>query len=115
VPFTPSVRNAIEEELQRAEQARQLGLEGRARVCARRATGLALRAFFEIGDEGVNTSVIPLLQRLRDSQDVPEAIRRVAEHLLTRVTPEFTLPFQADLIAEARWLINELENLKRTE
>jgi len=115
MPFSPALRNAIEEELKHAEQARSLGLEGRARVCARRAAGLALRAFWGMEDESGNTSVIPLLQRLRNAQDMPEPMRRVAEHLLARVTPEFTLPFQADLIAETRWLIDELENLKRTE
>lgn len=111
--FTPSTRAAIERELAQAEKARQAGNEGRARVCARRAVGLALRAFWDKDDLPQSSSVIPLLERLREDPTLPEALRHTANHFLIRVTPDFRLPIEADLLAEARWLITELERLQK--
>jgi hypothetical protein len=73
-----------------------------------------LRAFWDEND--LHTpSVIPLLQRLQEAEALPQALREVAGHFLMRVTPEFILPLDIDLLAEARWLIDELERLKSTE
>lgn len=112
--FTREVKAAIGRELEQGERARSTGNEGQARVCARRAVGIALRAFW---DEGVSTtpSVIPLLQRLQATVSLPQALREVAGHFLMRVTPEFNLPLEVDLLAEARWLIDELERIKSME
>lgn len=113
--FTPSLRAAIEQELAQAEKARRAGNEGLARVCARRAVGLALRAFWDKDEQTQSSSVIPLFERLRESKALPEALRQAADHFLMRVTPEFRLPVDVDLVAEARWLIAELERLHTTE
>ena len=37
-------------------------------------------------------------------------VKVVTEHLLMRVDEDFKLPVEADLIAEATWLIDYLEN-----
>ncbi|WP_322805411.1 hypothetical protein [Thermanaerothrix sp.] len=112
--FPPEVKAAIARELEQGERARRAGNEGQARVCARRAVGIALRAFWDEND--LHTpSVIPLLQRLQEAEALPQALREVAGHFLMRVTPEFILPLDIDLLAEARWLIDELERLKSTE
>ncbi|WP_299024579.1 hypothetical protein [uncultured Thermanaerothrix sp.] len=113
--FTPSLRAAIEQELAQAERARQAGNEGQARVCARRAVGLALQAFWDKDEQTESSSVIRLFERLRESETLPEALRQAADHFLMRVTPEFRLPVDVDLVAEARWLITELERLHTTE
>lgn len=112
--FPPEVKAAIIRELEQGERARGAGNEGQARVCARRAVGIALRAFWD-EDVSHTPSVIPLLQRLQETETLPQALREVAGHFLMRVTPEFRLPLDVDLLAEARWLVNELERLKFVE
>ncbi|MCX8024191.1 MAG: hypothetical protein N3A60_03195 [Thermanaerothrix sp.] len=112
--FTPEVKAAITRELEQGERARSAGNEGQARVCARRAVGIALRAFWD-EDASHTPSVIPLLQRLQETKSLPQALREIAGHFLIRVTPEFRLPVDVDLLAEARWLVNELERIKSAE
>ncbi|MDT8897433.1 hypothetical protein QYE77_04075 [Thermanaerothrix sp. 4228-RoL] len=112
--FGPEVKAAIVRELEQGERARNAGNEAQARVCARRAVGIALRAFWD-EDASYTPSVIPLLQRLQETKSLPQSLRNVAEHFLMRVTPEFRLPVDVDLLAEARWLVEELERLKSAE
>lgn len=105
-------RAQFEAELARAEQARAAGNEGMARVCARRAAGVALRAFFL--DHGLpvpSSSAMDILEQLRSDPGFAPEVRAVAEHLLQRVNPEYQLPIQADLLAETRWLIATLQDL----
>jgi hypothetical protein len=99
----------IESELENAERARLAGNEGRARVCARRAAGIAARDF--LARHGVrlhNTSAYVALQTLAEFPGLSADLRTAAIHLTTRVTDEFTLPINADLIADARQLIGGL-------
>ncbi|RPI33238.1 MAG: hypothetical protein EHM70_06640 [Chloroflexota bacterium] len=49
-----------------------------------------------------------LLRYLHSLPDVSPAVRETAEHFLARITPDHTLPVDADLVAEARWLAQEL-------
>lgn len=100
---------AIETELENAERARLAGNEGRARVCARRAAGIAARDFLtRHGTRLHNTSAYVALQTIVDYPGLALDLRAAAVHLTTRVTDEFTLPMQADLIADARKLIGGL-------
>ena len=96
-------------ELAAAEKARSAGFEGRARVSARRAAGIAVRSY--LGNRGIppgTTSAFDILRVLRDEHDTPDEIRQVIDHLLMRVNEDFQLPAQVDLIAETRWLIQIL-------
>ncbi len=100
----------IEVELQNAERARLAGNEGRARVCARRAAGIAARNFLarhalRLRDRSAYTA----LQALAEYPGLAPELRIASLHLVTRVTVEFTLPVDADLIADARKLIGGLE------
>jgi hypothetical protein len=100
----------IAAELEKAELARRLGNEGRARVCARRAAGAAARAFLARHDVPYrNTSAYAALQTLAEFPGLAPELRLAAEHLTTRLTPAFTLPMEADLIADARKLIGGLD------
>lgn len=86
--------------------------EGRARVCARRAAGIAARAYLtRKGIQVPSMSACDLLNLLRENLDLPPDKRLMVERLTTRVDEEFNLPFDADLVAEARilcgWLMNE--------
>jgi hypothetical protein len=110
--FRPEVKIRIEEELVRAEAARSQGLEGRARVCARRAAGAAIRAYLETrGLEPPGPSVMDLLAYLQNLPDSSDEIRQISERLQTRVDEDHSLPFSADLLAEVRRLIEILEEI----
>lgn len=99
----------IKAEFDRAEQARAKGNEGQARVCARRAAGIAIREYFTSNGINIpNTSAYDLLNLLKEDSLLPSELKLVTEHLTVRVTEEFKLPVNADLIAEARLLCNWL-------
>lgn len=105
----------LRDELERAESARGNGKEGMARVLARRAAGIVaveyLRSKGEIVEAG---SAYDQLIRLTADPSIDEETRERVEHFLLRVTTDFILPIQVDLIADARWLASRLvqtENL----
>ncbi len=96
-------------EFDRAEEARRAGNEGQARVCARRAAGIAIREY--LGRRGLparNPSAYELLGLIADLPDAPPDARQAAVMLTLRVTEEFTLPVDADLLEEARRLCKAL-------
>jgi hypothetical protein len=100
----------IQAELEKAERARLAGNEGRARVCARRAAGNAARGF--LTRHGVilrNSSAYTALQVLAEYPALAPDLRIAAVHLTTRLTPDFTMPVDADLISDARKLIGGLD------
>ena len=109
--FSQRVKNAIKLEIDRALTARENNLEGRARVCSRRAAGYAIRAYLE--ERGVDTpdiSALALIRQLDDLTGVQPQVKVATEHLLMRVDEDFKLPIEADLIKEAIWLVDYLEN-----
>ncbi|MGH2523812.1 MAG: hypothetical protein ACRDH2_15005, partial [Anaerolineales bacterium] len=68
------MNEAIEKELARAQEAREAGNEGQARVCARRAAGLAIRAWYQQRDgPGWGGDAMKQLGRLQADERVPEA------------------------------------------
>jgi len=102
----------INNEFERAAQARLKGNEGQARVCARRAAGIAIRDYFSRkGTRIRSASAYDLLNLLKEDPRLPLPLKLVAEHLTVRVTEEFKLPVEADLVAEASqlctWLLNQ--------
>jgi len=108
--FQPEVLLKIEQELSRGESARQQGLEGRARVCARRAAGIAARAYLESrGLPLPGTSVMDLLACLQSLPGLSPGIQQAVEHLLTRVNESCELPPEIDLLAIVRRLVHELQ------
>lgn len=101
---------AIEQELEKAEQARARGNEGQARVCARRAAGLAARDYFtRRGEQPRSASAYDVLRLLAEDPALPVPLREYAAHLTLRVDEQFKLPPGIDLIAEARALCAGLE------
>lgn len=95
----------MQEEFDRAEQARAAGNEGRARVCARRAAGIAAREYLERRGQAIRTpSAYDLIKLLVEDSSLPLNLRTAAAHLTLRVDEEFKLPADVDLIAEAREL-----------
>ena len=99
----------IQAEFKRAEEARARGNEGQARVCARRAAGIAVREYFmRQGIRPWSVSAYDLLNQLREDPQLAPDLKRIADHLTLRVTEEFKLPVDVDLVAEARELCEEL-------
>jgi len=99
----------LEMEFNRAMQARAKGNEGQARVCARRAAGIAAREYLtRNGRHPGNASAYDLLSHLKDDPFLSPDLKLIADHLTLRVTEEFKLPVNADLVAEARKLCDEL-------
>lgn len=96
-------------EFENAEQARARGNEGQARVCARRAAGIAVREYLlRRGVRPPSVSAYDLLNQLKEDPDLSPALKQIADHLTLRVTEEFKLPVNADLIAEARTFCEDL-------
>lgn len=95
----------IEKEFAQAQKARADNNEGRARVCARRAAGIAIRDYLtRKGISIPSKSAYDLLNLIKEDALLPPDLKLVADHLTLRVTEEFKLPIDADLIAESRQL-----------
>lgn len=96
-------------EFDRAVQARERGNEGQARVCARRAAGIAIREYLtRQAIRPPNSSAYDLLNLIKDDPRLSPDLKQIADHLTLRVTEEFKLPVNADLIAEARTFCEDL-------
>ncbi|MDP1546857.1 MAG: hypothetical protein Q8L87_12615 [Anaerolineales bacterium] len=103
------VTTQLATEFERAAQARVKKNEGQARVCARRAAGIAIRDYLTRRGMSVHsTSAYDLLNLLKEDSPLPPDLKLVADHLTLRVTEEFKLPVEADLVAEARLLCDWL-------
>ncbi len=93
----------IEAEFEKAGQARARGNEGQARVCARRAAGIAIREYLSRrGIRPPSTSAYDLLNLIKDDPLLSRDLKSIADHLTVRVNEEFKLPINVDLLAEAK-------------
>lgn len=102
-------QTALQHEFEMAEAARARGNEGQARVCARRAAGIAIREYFRRRGTPIRSpSAYDLHQMFARLADTPPDLQTIAAHLTLRVNEEFTLPVEADLLAEARLLCARL-------
>jgi hypothetical protein len=102
----------LRKEFEKAQQARINKNEGQARVCARRAAGIAIRDYLtRNGTQVPNMSAYDLINLLKEDARLPPNLKLIVDHLTVRVTEDFELPIDADLVAEARilcdWLLNE--------
>jgi len=102
-------KSQLQKEFDKAQQARINKNEGQARVCARRAAGIAIREYMtRKGNLVPSMSAYDLLNLLKENTDLSPDLQLIVDHLTVRVTEEFQLPFDADLIAESRVLCNWL-------
>jgi HEPN domain-containing protein len=93
----------IQTEFEKAAQARGRGNEGQARVCARRAAGIAIREYLtRRGMRPPSVSAYDLLNLIKDDTVLSHDLRLIADHLTVRVTEEFKLPVEVDLVEEAK-------------
>lgn len=99
----------LENEFDQAQLAHTQGNEGKARVCARRAAGIAIREFYARQGRSLHTSsAYDLLRMLAEEPKLSPDLIRSAAYLTLRVTEEFKLPVDVDLLVEARNLCNGL-------
>ena len=106
------LKTQLSKEFEKAQQARINKNEGQARVCARRAAGIAIREYLtRNGTRIPSMSAYDLLNLLKEDALLPPDLKLVTDHLTVRVTEDFEFPVQADLIVEARvlcdWLLNQ--------
>ena len=105
----------LRKEFEKAQQARINKNEGQARVCARRASGIAIREYLtRKGTQVPSMSAYDLLNLLKEDTLLPPEIQMIVDHFPTvRVTEDFELPVVESgvLIAEARnlcdWLLDQ--------
>ena len=80
-----------------------------ARVCARRAAGIAIGEYLSRrGYKGVNASAYDRLRLFDALPDVDDAVKAIASHFLLKVDHNRELPVDMDLISEAESLANIL-------
>ena len=97
---------AIMAELQMAATARSGGKEGKARVCARRAAGWAIRGWQVQRDNGVRgQSAHWYLQGAAVDRSLPAHIRSAAMHLVLRINQDHDLPTDSDVLDDAQVLV----------
>jgi hypothetical protein len=105
-----AVNDFIQNEISSARQARQDGLEGRARVCARRAAGAAAREYLSRTlPSSPKGTAYDLLGTLAELPEAPEAARNAAHLLRLRVNEDYSLSVGVDLIETAIELIAALD------
>jgi hypothetical protein len=92
-------------EINRAENARSAGNEGMARVCARRAVGIVLEEYYHRKQILLESpSAYDRMRFIEKLPDISDEILTMIQHFLVRVSPDYSLPVEADLIAEAQQL-----------
>jgi len=103
----------IKEELLLAKQSRSEGNEGRARVCARRAAGAAVRDFLEKKEITQKPEdAIQSLLIFGQMGELPARVQKAVDSLVQRVNQEHNLPPEVDLIHEAGIIIEYIESIK---
>ncbi len=99
-----------QEELLLAKQSRLEGNEGRARVCARRAAGTAVKYYLgKIGLVSPTDNVLQSLDIFRERTTLPDRIEAAVGWLIHRVDDNFNFPEDIDLIHEAKLVLDYLD------
>ena len=99
-------------ELEHALASRQIGNEGKARVCARRAAGMAVKQFFQRNSTEIQKdSAYELILAFSNLPGLPSIIKKSASNLTKRVSKSFELPEGVDLIEDAERLCDYLSGL----
>jgi hypothetical protein len=89
-----------------ARSSRARGNEGRARVCARRAAGLAIGSYLEAQSIRVgHRNAYLLLQAFSELKQVPDRLREAAARLTVQVKEDHNLPHEQDPLEDAQLII----------
>ncbi len=102
-------KTEAEEEIRLGLEERARGMEGRARVRARRAAGHIVGEYFHrtgLPDPGPNA--YERLKLLLTLPTIPPEARTAARYLTMKVNMEFRLPVDVDLFTETQRLAHTL-------
>lgn len=110
--LTVADREAIGIELGRARDALSAGNDGKARVCARRASGVALRAWYRMTERpDTPPAAQSLLNIALTDAALPDELRQAAVRLTTSITNRDSAPFSSDPVQDAATIIAVIEGL----
>lgn len=105
----------LKKELLTARQAEEKGNQGKARVCARRAAGWAIQAYFNQQGTSLDTNnAFDHIKYFTEVEGLPERYYEVLHHLSIKLEKnsleeDAYYPIEGvNLIAEAQWLAEEL-------
>jgi hypothetical protein len=102
----------VREELLLAKQSRLEGNEGRARVCARRAAGAAVKLYLD--HEGMlngSENALQALEILQGQSGLPPRVETAVDRLIQRVDQNYSLPVEIDLIKEAKIILEYIDQI----
>ncbi len=106
MPSVDLYKERISKELQIAYASRKQGNEGRARVCARRAVGIALTFFFESTNEQVkDQDAMDLLKHVQSIPEFPPELQQSATRLTARIGADFQYTSNTDPLEDAKAII----------
>jgi len=98
----------LRKEFSTGRQALSLGNDGMARVCARRAAGVAISFWlWESGRTGWGVDAMSQLRHLLNEPSFPSEVRTAATHLAAKVNSEATSR-SADSLNDSRIIIIHL-------
>jgi hypothetical protein len=107
--MTTNWKAQLQNEFKMAEEALSVNNQGKMRVCARRAAGISIREYLKArGIAPPSVSAYDLLKYLDELDDTPPDLRQASAYLRLRVTEEFRLPIDVDLVAEAKKIVSTL-------
>jgi hypothetical protein len=102
----------IEQEFAVAREALNVGNDGKARVCARRAVGQAITWLLSKHPrDGWSADAMSQLKKLQDDVSFPKEVRDAAVRLTTKISERFTYPFSTDPLADAKIIIDHIEQI----
>lgn len=88
-------------ELRNATRARDQGLDGRSRVCARRAAGLLAKIWLDVNSPGESSpNLLACLKVLSDHTLLHPDLLKLVSHFTTSVDTAYQLPAHIDLLSD---------------
>jgi hypothetical protein len=103
--MTEDLWHQVDDEMRNAVQSHEAGLEGRSRVCCRRAVSLALVASGWSLHRSINA-----IEDFADKITVPDEIRALSRTMVQRVDDSYHLPPEVNLLVNAEQIIDFLKN-----
>jgi hypothetical protein len=105
-----SPHDPIEQELDKGTKGLMEGNYGLARVCARRAVAIGVKAESEKrGTSGSPGDAMHQLRRIQSEEGFPLEVREAAQRLLTPITQSDRAPVSTNPIADARVILTHLK------
>ena len=102
----------IEKELSTARDALKVGNDGKARVCARRATGQAITWYLtKFPEKKWGSDAVTQLRFLTNDTSFSQEVRDAAIRLTTKISERFTYPFSTNPIEDAQLIIRWIESV----